>query len=53
MNLSVHRTLSVSLVLFAGSQALFAADPSPGLRFEKEIKAYEAADQKSPPPEAT
>ena len=49
--LAVHRTFLMLLVLLTGEHSLFAADPSPSLRFEKEIKAYEAADAMSPPPE--
>jgi lysophospholipase L1-like esterase len=51
MNRSARRAFPLFLVLLAASHALFAADPSPSLRFEKEIKAYEAADEKNPPPE--
>jgi len=48
---AVYRIFLALLVLLTGRHSLFAADPSPSLRFDKEIKAYEAADAKSPPPE--
>jgi len=51
MNRSIRRALPALLVLLTTNHVLLAADPSPSLRFEKEIKAYEAADEKNPPPE--
>jgi lysophospholipase L1-like esterase len=47
----VRRTFLMLPVLLIGAPLLYAADPSPSVRFEKEIKAYEAADAKSPPPQ--
>ena len=48
------RPLSVRVglasLLLVCAPALFAADQAPGQRWEKEIQAFEAADQKNPPP---
>ena len=41
----------LALVVFAATTPLLAQDKSPTNKFEGEIKAYEAADKKSPPPE--
>jgi lysophospholipase L1-like esterase len=49
MNLAVRRALPALFLLLSAAPLLWAVDSSPG-RFEKEIKAYEASDQKSPPP---
>jgi lysophospholipase L1-like esterase len=51
MNHSIRCAFPALLMLLTGIPVPFAADPSPSLRFEKEIQAYEAADAKSPPPE--
>jgi lysophospholipase L1-like esterase len=44
------RVLTAVVALLALARATLAAEPSPSLRFEKEIQAYEAADQTNPPP---
>jgi len=41
----------ITLVAAVCSQTLFAQDKNPSARFEPEIKAFEEADEKSPPPE--
>ncbi len=41
----------ITLVAAVCSQTLFAQDKNPSAKFEPEIKAFEAADKKSPPPE--
>jgi lysophospholipase L1-like esterase len=51
MNRSIRCVSSAILVLLTTIQVLSAAQPSPSLRFEKEIEAYEAADRTNPPPE--
>src|SRR4051812_38928170 len=38
-------------LFFLGGLSLLADDKSPSAKFEGEIRAYEAADKKSPPPE--
>ena len=43
--------LLITLVAVVCSQTLFSQDKNPSARFEPEIKAFEAADKKSPPPE--
>ena len=48
MNLRRLAPLIVSVVM---SPALLAQEKSPSARFEPEIKAFEEADKKSPPPE--
>ena len=50
MNLAVRRALPALIVLLSAAPLLWAVDNLSSLRFEKEIKAYEASDQKSPPP---
>jgi hypothetical protein len=50
MNLAVRRALPALFVLLSVAPLLLAVDNLPSLRFEKEIKAYEASDQKTPPP---
>jgi hypothetical protein len=50
MNRAVRRNLPALFVLLSVAPWLWAADSSPSLKFEKEIKAYEASDQKNPPP---
>jgi lysophospholipase L1-like esterase len=43
--------LLITLVTAVFGPTLFAQDKNPSAKFEPEIKAFEAADQKSPPPE--
>ena len=51
MNRAVRSTLPTLFLLLSATSLLRAADTSsPSLKFEKEIQAYEASDQKSPPP---
>ena len=50
MSLVVRRALPALFILLAIAPLLMAVDTSASLRFEKEIKAYEASDEKSPPP---
>lgn len=50
MNLLLRFLLSILLALLPAVSLTVAADDSPSLRFEKEIKAYEAADEKNAPP---
>jgi lysophospholipase L1-like esterase len=47
----MHLKHLITLVAAICSQSLFAQDKNPGARFEPEIKAFEEADEKSPPPE--
>lgn len=41
----------LALLLFVCAPALFAADPTPALKWEKAIQAFEAADRMNPPPQ--